>query len=74
MNFPIGKDFSVLMQEVGSSSLLKEVHFSEFLEKPANSVPYIAIACRLSGASAKSRGRLLGFRPFNPRSSPLPIL
>ena len=67
MNFPTGKDFSVLMQEVGSSSLLKKVHFSEFLEKPANTVAYIATACRLSGASAKSRGRLLEFRPLNPR-------
>lgn len=64
VNFPTGKDFSVLMQEVGSSSLLKKVHFSEFLEKPANSVAYIATACGLSGAGAKSRGRLLEFRPL----------
>lgn len=35
VTFPIGKDFSVLIQEVGSSSLSKKVHFSEFLEKLA---------------------------------------
>lgn len=71
MNFPDGKDFSVLMQEVGSSSLLK--YISGILRETANSVPYIAIACE-APRPVPSQGRLLGFRPFNPRSSPLPIL